>query len=210
MGIRIDMQPTSAPEIFLVRHGKPDLNWPGQCDAAAYDVWSHAYRDCGLEDGSTPSEELLQRIVGYSRVAWVCSPLRRARASALILSNGATPKILAELEEVRLPAAGTMEGMRSAESWVNLSVQAYNSGRHNGCEPPAALRVRATAAGAALISYAQGVDCVVAVGHGLINRLVADALLEQGMTLQAGEPGEYWRWQHFHAAPGPLPVRGPS
>lgn len=190
-----------AISILLARHGEPELEWPDLCDSRTYDAWSRAYRTCGLHLHSVPPANLIAQVGSYRSIAWVASPLKRAHHSCRILSGGREPALLQELEEVRLPAARDAPGEKSAAEWVEHAILSYNAGQHQDCESPAALAERALAAALALIEHARKVECAVAVGHGLINRLVANAFLELGLHVRAAQPGEYWRWQLFQSGP---------
>ncbi len=190
---------SGALTILLVRHGEPDLAWPEACDAAAFDAWSAAYGGCGLAPASLPSAALRAQIGALDRVTFMASPIRRAQLSAEILSGGVAPQTLDELREVRLPALSPMPGIKSASAWVQDAILAYNDGQWDGCESPEDLRARARTA-AALLTKAASDSAVVAVAHGLINRLVSDALLDAGAAESEGEAGEYWRWQLFSVA----------
>ncbi len=188
-----------AINILLVRHGQPDLAWPDLCTADEFLTWSERYRDCGLDKHSQPPPDLIDQIRQHRRIRWVSSPLKRAHQSCAVLSCGAELLVLEELAEVRLPSARGTLGEYSAQGWIEKLILAYNAGLLRGSESPEQLERKAKSAAQKLLAHAASAECVVAVGHGLINRLVAEALVRLGVKLHASQSGEYWRWQYFKA-----------
>lgn len=188
------------PEILLIRHGMPNIRSPRACGGAEFLAWRHRYGEVDLHPASRPPRALLAELDGVTRL--VTSELRRAVQSGERLGLAHPPVVCRDLSETALPLLTLPWVRMSADAWVALARLSQRFGYTAGTESIGAARRRARRAATDLAQQAQAVGRIAVVGHGTLNRFVAEALVRSGWTLRSREGREFWRWQLFEAPTG--------
>ena len=124
------------------------------------------------------------RAAGHLYGLLVCSPLRRARQTAGIVSAGLQVPVAAELEELREVNVGDLDGRHDDQAWqaCGATLVSWRSGdlgqRFPGGEPGAGLAARIGCALRVIARWAGPEDAVVAA-HGASIRAAVPALTGQ-------------------------------
>ncbi|MFP5246887.1 MAG: hypothetical protein ACLGH0_09350 [Thermoanaerobaculia bacterium] len=168
------------PRIVLIRHGESAHVLRERVDRDGFLRWLETYDLAGLAEGEAPPSSL-RSIEGHV----VASDIRRAHESALMLAaNVVTSPLLREVE-LDVPRCG---GLRLPMSLWGLVVGLrWKFGARHGLE-------RAREAARWLASLAEEHGTVVAVTHGAMRRLIADALVEDGWTCAYPEKRKWATW----------------
>ncbi len=121
----------------------------------------------------------------------VCSTLRRSTDSAG-LRFGRHDHIDALFNEAGLPDI-TLAPLPLPAAFLMLVARiSWFSGRDKGCESCAAFKTRAQDATLALIDMSKDHKCVVLVGHGILNRSIAQYLLKAGYSGPKRPASKHW------------------
>ncbi|KYG04900.1 hypothetical protein BE21_44075 [Sorangium cellulosum] len=185
--------------IILVRHGRSAHVHTGWIDAAGFQRWRDAYDAAGLLPGERPPSAL--RALAMQAGAVVASDLPRARASAELLLPGgeiATSALLRELEQPALPLGNARAPLAVWALAIGLR-KAYGALRAE--PPPAAHQRQAAEAAEWLIGLAAQRGSVLAVTHGWLRELLAEALAERRWRREHMS-GRYAHWSAWTLTDG--------
>jgi broad specificity phosphatase PhoE len=178
--------------IVILRHGK--VNYPpiSIITAASFSTWVKAYNDNGLDPSSKPSKAAL-RIVSETNVV-VCSNLIRSHDSATELNVQQVTYSDQIFNEAGLPTANWPFPPLSVRIWAILFRLLWLAGYSNNSESFTETKERATIATEKLVEFAKSHDSVVFVGHGIINRMLANRLRDAGWTGPKKPSNNYWEY----------------
>lgn len=190
-------------DIYLIRHGEPDVDWTQKIDANGFATWTRAYDKASLLADSVPSDDI--RSLTKNAAKLFCSDLFRSSQSCLLSANAEPDAECSSLfNEVRLviPPLGAFR-FRPGH-WVSLAGLFWRLGYARGVETRSAVRARAKAAVDVLISTAlQNGAPVVLFGHGAMNKFLRRELASRGWTQAASSrEGHYWGWTRHVARSG--------
>ncbi len=174
-------------KITLMRHGKPLLPVTGWCRAAEMGRWIDQYNQAVVAMESAP-KNLLTLIDPETTV--ITSPLPRALSSAQALGC-AHPLIDPLFCEAPLPYAQWRLLPLPPGIWVVLFRLLWLCGYSRGVDSLGETKSRAKAAALRLITLAEK-GPVLLVGHGIMNRLIAKALVAAGWVAPLEHKSSYW------------------
>lgn len=177
-------------EIFLLRHGKPDIPPLDGVSPLTFGCWIQAYNAAGLDQQEIASQQALNN-AAQCRVI-VCSALKRSLESARALE---AEKII--LSDPVFNEAGLPFGKRS---WPKLSPQLWAIyyrilwliGYFSGSESYEQTKIRAKTATRQLHDLALKHKSVLLVGHGVFNRMLARELRNLGWQGPSSPGTDYW------------------
>ena len=175
-------------QIILLRHGKPKM--PEQSIRAdKFNEWIAAYNSASLCDASLPSDETIA--IGVDAKAVICSNLPRSIESAqrLGLQPTFTDSLFCEME---MPYWSFPSPALSPNIWAVLFRLCWFAGFTSHAESFKDAKVRANNATNQLIKIAQEHQQVIFIGHGLLNRFIAKALLKNGWLGNKNPGKQYW------------------
>jgi broad specificity phosphatase PhoE len=150
-------------DILWARHGENVANLTR--------TLSHRVFDGDLTDtGRRQAAELADRLAGTQLTGLFCSPLRRARQTAEVISDRLGTPITAELDDLRELNVGALDGRDDPEAWgiYHQVLAAWRTGRREVSFPDGENQVQlATRLRRALTTVARGRDGIsLAVAHG--------------------------------------------
>ena len=181
-------------KLWLVRHGRPDIDDQLPIRGSDFKPWVDAYDAAPLDASVQPSDEL--RGLAASAGCIVTSTLRRSLESAALL-GAATPTLSdAAFREAEIPGA-LLGGRWGPHHWAKLFRIAWYFGYSPGVESFSAARARARVAAAQLDQLASQHTSVMLVAHGMINGYVAWALRSRGWRGPSAFGGDYWAHYEF-------------
>lgn len=177
--------------IILMRHGKPDVSEAKPVAAHEFYQWINAYNQAPLCQQSTPSAEA-QRIANEC-VFTVCSNLSRSQESAhrLGLAIAHSDEVFREME---MPHGKLSLPKLSPAFWALLFRCLWFLGYARNSESFRAAQIRAVAAAQQLQELARQHQAVIFIGHGLLNRFIAKALLRNGWRGSRNPSPGYWEF----------------
>ncbi len=183
--------PVSTQTVVLMRHAKPDFDTSMPVRTSDFGEALSAYDEAGLEQphAGERAHRIMTSFIDAeglegSRVQVVTSDLRRSIESARLffpsIEADATDPLYREAElPARLPLCAFT--MRYSVAIV-IARALWRLGIHQHAESYAMAAARAHRAAEALASRAMEHDCVILVGHGFFNRLIARELKQGGWT----------------------------
>lgn len=182
----------SAPNIVLVRHGRPDLPPDLGRAISGRDIgrWYRRYDEAGILDQAGPPADL--RVAASAAGCIVASDARRAQESAARLGAAAPVRIEPAFREVGFPDEIAIDLRLSPDVWVLIARGLQLLRQCEGEEPVPSTRARAARVAGTLSRLADEHHTVVAVGHGWFNRFVARELRRQGWRGPRWYPTAYW------------------
>ncbi|HHJ20193.1 MAG TPA: histidine phosphatase family protein [Gammaproteobacteria bacterium] len=177
-------------EIVILRHGKPDFEPPVRVKAKELKSLISSYDSCGICD--RPPVEARER-AQHCNVA-VCSDLPRSMISAKVL--GVTPVLVSDplFREAALPHARWGLVRLSPKLWAVFFRLIWFAGFSCNGESVAFARYRAKDAARRLVKYAAEHKSILLVGHGIINRFIAEELLSLGWVGPSNPGRGYWEY----------------
>ena len=172
-----------------MRHGKPAFTGGKKVTSEAMASWIKHYdlADIGSDSPSEASRKLAAKaLVVFS------SPLPRAISSLAALNL--TPKKVVEVfREAELPVYLIPVVKLSPFSWVLFFRLLWLCGMSHKAESLALAKGRARQGADLLEKYArERSGPVLMMGHGIINRLIAQQLIARGWTARARAGKGYW------------------
>lgn len=176
-------------KIVLLRHGEPNVPTTGRILADELARWIDIYNASGIKPESYPSIEVL--CIARDCNAVVCSDLPRCIESAATLGV-VSQYIDPEFRELCLPH-GHFPWLRlTAQIWAICFRLLWFLGYSSQCESFAQARRRAENAAHRLEEIAAHQGSVLLLGHGMLNRYIARALIKQGWSGSKYPSDEYW------------------
>jgi len=189
--------------ILLVRHGQPVGISTAPIAGRAIGAWIRGYDAVGITLDLAPPLQVCE--LAAAATCFVASDLRRARESAARLA-GTRPVILdADLREAGLPDSLGTSLKLSPGVWIVVARLAWILNWCDASETIAAARARAARSADRLAALAAEGGCVVAVGHGIFNRLLARELRRRGWRGPRTLPRAYWGIAAFERLPARTP-----
>lgn len=176
-------------EITLLRHGKPSLELKGRLKANEFKQATKAYAKSGIQD--YPPEKLKQR---FNSLYVVCSDLERSIQSAtrLGLNNiHLSDKLFAETD---IPYFNQSYFKMPIIVWLVVFRIMWLFGFKRNGESFSQAKNRAKQAANRLIVLAQENEKVILVGHGLMNRLIANHLRQNNWQGPVTPGKKYWEF----------------
>ncbi len=162
-----------------MRHGQVDVSFAGKLRASELHYWIDAYNKAGIDPHSAPPERTLRTVAACKFL--VCSDLPRAVVSAQRLPlEVSTLRCDPIYREAGLPYANWHRFSLRPQLWAALFRALWYFGMADNSESLYSARHRASQGAAKLIGLAREHGRVVLVGHGIMNQLIANALLAQG------------------------------
>ena len=192
--------PVPTQTVVLMRHAKPDFDTSMPVRTSDMGEALSAYDEAGIEQPHPGGRihGIMAPLIDAaglegSRVRVVASDLRRSVESAKLffpnIEADATDPLYREAGlPARLPLCGLT--MRYSVAVVIARVL-WILGIHQHAESYEMAAARAQRAAKALARRAMKHDCVILVGHGLFNRLIARELKQVGWTASRKEAGGF-------------------
>ena len=183
-------------KILLVRHGRPNVQWPRRCRHREFKDWMASYDAAELDPESPPPRKLVELAAGST--LFLSSIRPRSYQSALRLSDGRPIVQLRELDEVPLPHVPIPMIELPTEVWVMLTRISHVAGYAGQAETIDEARARSRRAASHLADYASNNGKVAVVAHGTVNWLIGRHLKRNGWRVHnRGAVGGYWHWRLF-------------
>ncbi len=177
-------------EIAILRHGKPDAMSEKKIYASSFVDWIKGYNASSLSKSSVPTDSALS--YANKCKAIVCSSLQRSIDSAKALSR---KKIVLSDElfvEAGMPSTNLGFLKLSPGSWATIFRVLWFLGYSKNSESAKEAKTRAAKAAVKLVEFARQYKCVLFVGHGIFNRLLAHEFKKMGW-FESKKPGStYW------------------
>jgi len=176
--------------VHWARHGE---NVANLSRTFSYRVFDGDLTDRGIAQARDLADTLRAATDGYGLL--VCSPLRRARQTAQIVSARLELPVAAELDDLREVNVGELDGRADDSAWrvYEAILAAWRAGqlsqRFPGGESGDELVARTRRALASITAQAGGMDAVV-IAHGASIRAAVPALTGQpdpGRDLATGD-----------------------
>lgn len=175
-------------QITLLRHGRPGFNLAGYARAGELPGIAASYDAAGVM-GEPPADVV--RIVN-DHGAVVCSDLQRSLESAKALGIEDIHSVDALFREAALPHFDNGSLRLPVGAWVAMLRVLWLFGFSRNGESFGKAKSRATDAAQRLIQLAHEHESVVLVGHGLMNHLIARALISSQWQGPAWPGSGYW------------------
>lgn len=179
-------------EIILLRHGKPEIELNGWFDAKQIKQLVVEYTLSTIED--CPPDSCRQRFNTYHVV---CSDLERSIHSAKKLELKKIHFSNALFKEADLPHFDQSVFKLPVMVWVTLLRIMWLFGFQKNGESFNQAKVRAKEAANKLIVLAQENEKVILIGHGLMNRLIANQLRLKQWQGPASPGKKYWEFGQY-------------
>ncbi len=182
-------------KIVLMRHGRPDFDFSRWISAGEFARIAHEYDTAAIVDTPPPQAVAIAR----QCQAVVCSDLVRSPLSAAALGceNIVFSSHLFRESPLPYPDSGNIRLGLSA--WAVLLRTAWLVGYAQNGESFRAARQRAQEATRKLVELAQMHDTVLLVGHGVMNRLLAKVLRNQGWRETQAPGSAHWTFAIYEA-----------
>ena len=177
-------------QIILLRHGKPNV--PEQSIRPnKFSEWITAYNCASLCEKSLPSDETIA--ISATANAVICSNLSRSIESAQRL--GLQPTTINSLfREMEIPHWSFPSPALSPIVWAILFRICWFAGFTSNAESFKDAKLRAISAANQLIKIAHEHNQIIFIGHGLLNRFIAKALLKNGWIGNKNPGKQYWEY----------------
>jgi len=176
--------------IVLVRHGKPDGVSTAPISGREIGRWTAHYGGLGLAR-SLPPPAAVCALASDARCI-LASDLPRARESAAWLAEGRTVHVEPDLREAPLPASLNVPLRLPPGVWIVVARLLWLMNACTSEETVTQTRERAAQVAAHLEALTTEHDSVMAVGHGMFNRLVAARLRRSGWQGPSSLPHHFW------------------
>jgi len=179
-------------KIVLIRHGKPNLGDTGKIKSIEIGQWIESYNAAKIDVECQPKKEALEIAKSCNRV--VCSDLSRSIESANILGVKKIHHIERVFREAELPYAPFPFIKLEPNLWAIIFRVLWFCGLKSNSESLAEARIRAAIGVRKLKEIAENKGSVIFIGHGLMNRFIAKALLSSGWVSLNRSGGKYWEF----------------
>ncbi|WP_051911558.1 histidine phosphatase family protein [Methylomicrobium agile] len=189
-GVMLQME--KPVKIILVRHGEPDLPFWRNVKASEFQQWIKFYNSAGIKKENLPPKEVCEVVSDCSTV--VCSDLPRSIESAKALGVTTVNYIDPIFREMGLPYVDWNFPKLSPTIWATLFRLLWFAGFSRNSESLKSGKLRATGAAEKLKDFAHEHGSVTFVGHGMINRFLANELLSSGWRGPLNPGKRYWEF----------------
>lgn len=176
-------------EIILLRHGKPEIELNGYIKANEFKQLAIAYAQSGIQEH--PPEYLKQDFKSHYVV---CSDLERSVQSARKLELNNIDLITELFKETDIPHFNKSNIKLPVTAWLIILRVMWLFGFKKNGESFKQAKIRAKEAANKLIELAEQNDKVILVGHGLINRLIAQQLCLNNWSGPKSPGKKYWEF----------------
>lgn len=173
--------------IVLMRHGRPLLDKTGWIAPADLERWIERYNRAEVASDGVP-DECWQQVGSAAFI--VASTATRALSSLHVLGYTASMTD-AIFREAELPFARWRFPLLAPSLWAAYFRILWFFGYSRNAESIQAARVRARAAAHELIAFAER-GPVLLMGHGIMNRLIAQELAALGWSAPAKPSSDHW------------------
>jgi len=170
-------------KIVTIRHGKSELDISHKQTATAFRKLVAEYDELGIASSDSPPSATLERVRLLSintKPFLIASNLKRALDSVKPLGLGVPQIIEPQFRECEMTLFDGHRIRLPVMMWLLLLRCLWFVGYSPNCESFKQARMRAKDAANYLRSLAQEHECVVLMGHGLMNRLIAKELVQLG------------------------------
>ncbi len=178
-------------KIVLLRHGRPAVEHTARIHTRDIAHWVDRYNNADLDEESMPSPDTVAIARDCRHV--VCSHLRRSLHSAELLQVDSVHLSHERFREAELPFIQRPGIHLSPETWVALLRILWLLGYARNGESLRQSKQRAALCAQDLVTLAQQHQSVLFVGHGFINRFIAQHLLRQGWQGPRSLRQDYWQ-----------------
>lgn len=175
--------------IFLVRHGRPDVDAGLPIGAAQMEAWIGCYDAAGLVSEPPPRDAV---VAAEGAAVLISSTLRRAVESGQALAPERCHLQDPLFNEAALPHAAWRFPRLSPRTWAAIFRLAWCLGFHGKEESLRQARTRARVAAARLMELADAAECVLLCGHGVMNQLIARELVDAGWQGPKRPASRHW------------------
>ena len=179
-------------EIVLLRHGKPDVDLTGNFNAVKLKQLVVDYLEASIKD-SAPVELKNQFNSHYV----VCSNLERSIQSANKIGFDKINYSDVLFSETNLPHFDRSLFTLPASMWVIMLRLFWLFGFSKNGESLTQAKLRSRRATSKLIKIAEENNKVILVGHGLMNRLIANNLRQLGWQGSPSPGKKYWSYGKY-------------
>ena len=175
-------------EINLLRHGRPAIDTSERIVPAEFHAWMARYDEAGVSDRPPPYAISASGQCQYI----VCSDLLRSTHSAELLG------VAVDLADAIFREAGLLSfrwaGPKLHAGKLSLLARmAWVCGYSLHCETSGVARSRAGKCAERLIELALSHQQVLLIGHGMMNRLIGEALRKRKWrSVRADKVNRYW------------------
>ncbi len=180
-------------KIVLLRHGKPKVEFAGQVKACELHSWITAYNLSGI-NGKPPLKSIE---MAQNCNAIICSDLPRSIQSATALGIDKILMIDSLFSEAGLPYPQWNSPRLPIKVWAILFRIFWFLGYSSNAESLRSAKQRARLAANKLIKMATEYESVLLVGHGFINRFIANALISSGWQGAVYSGNKYWAFEVY-------------
>lgn len=182
--------------ITLLRHGKPAFELKGNAKAKDLGAIARSYDLSGIVD--TPPRETVEAVRGGQLV--VCSHLTRSIESAKALGFSVVHVEDALFCETAIPHFGRGSVPLPVAVWLMALRMLWLFGFSRNDESLADTRKRARQAAERLVRLAEEHRNILLVGHGLMNRFIAQELKKSGWRGPSAPGKGYWGYGIYERA----------
>ena len=184
---------------MIQRHGVPDTgNWE-KILSKEMPKWIKVYNEAGVKEDYSPCSHSVSHV---KNSFVVCSTLQRSRHSAKLLqvNNAKSYSLFCEVE---LPVINIPFVKFTPHVWSMIFRVFWFVGISKKTESKAQIAKRVSLACKTLEELAQKHTQVHLVGHGIMNRLIAQQLLKSGWKSEEVPEGKkyygfsYWEYSEF-------------
>lgn len=179
-------------EIVLLRHGKPEIELKGHLNGTEIKQLVADYLQSGIKD--SPHKSLKNR---FNHYFIVCSDLTRSVQTAKKLDVDyihLSDNLFAEIE---LPHFDQSKIRMPVTAWLILLRIMWLFGFKKNGESFSKAKVRAKEATNKLITLARENEKVILVGHGLMNRLIANQLRRHKWQGPISPGKNHWQYGRY-------------
>ena len=181
--------------VILMRHGKPSLPAQKSVSSLEFINWINSYNAADLCVNLKPTKETVQ--LAQSCNAIVCSSLNRSIFSAKFLGINEVDVIEHQLREMEMPWGNFTNLNLKPKYWAVIFRILWFLGYSKNSESFKEAKLRAEQAALLLESTAKEKHTVLFVGHGMLNRFIAKALVQRGWETQKKVGSKYWEFGIF-------------
>ena len=178
-------------EISIMRHGEPDIpRLPDKVNSNEFIQCLEIYKNCGLLEHSKPHETTLAQF--HDVKAIVSSDLKRSSESAARLISQQPLIIDPIYREIDASFFPIPLVKLSPKTWGNIYILLWLAGLFEFSKSFHEGKIRAKDCANKLVQLAEEHKKVLFVGHGFINKYIADELRLQGWKGPKLPSKGYW------------------
>lgn len=181
-------------KIILVRHGRPEIDLAALSNrwvtANEFGQVVSAYQTSDLAGDEQPPAELVQ--TAASCHVFLSSTLQRSVSSCAALGVEKVSLADAIFDEASMPFANWKFVRLPIGTWSVLFRIGWMFGFHQNADRVRAIGDRAKLAAQALVDQADENGDVMLIGHGIINRMIANHLANNHWRMMSSNGDDYW------------------